>query len=136
MRRVTICVDFVLEIPDGVDAQDLYVEFPAGYESIAVNANGEAVKAEIVSHETTMVDEGEVEVCVASCVDAADLVKLARQLGVTPEHLDEAVRDCDGYSEINNGGLVSQILFLLEHNTKETVEKIIRSVDEDGNYSA
>lgn len=71
-----------------------------------------------------MIDESEV----------ARLVSLAEELGVAPDQLDMAVYDADGTSFINNGGLEYQIAFLIEHNDSETVEAIIMTVDEDGNY--
>lgn len=85
------------------------------------------------------------------------LVKLAERLGLQPVDLDELVHDLaqelgldrlnaledpadqDGHiseqestaSAINNGGLDSQIEFLMEHNGQEVVEQLIHTTAQE-----
>lgn len=62
------------------------------------------------------------------------LIALAGELGIQSGQLDCAVYDACGGREVNNEGLESQVEFLLDHNPPAVVEKILRTVDEDGNY--
>jgi hypothetical protein len=63
------------------------------------------------------------------------LVGIACERGLTPGQLDGAVNDAFGGPEVNNAGREAQIEFLLDHNPPSVVEKILRTVDEDGNYA-
>ncbi len=64
------------------------------------------------------------------------LLALASAMHIEPEQLDHAVYDAGGNPQINNDGLESQLEFLLQHNAVSTVENILRTVDEYGNYKA
>jgi hypothetical protein len=63
------------------------------------------------------------------------LCALAVEFGVTSDQLDQAIYDAEGSSRINNKGVAGQLEFLLKLNDAETVERIIRDVDTDGNYN-
>ena len=65
---------------------------------------------------------------------AERLARHAEDLFLEEHQLDMAVYDCGGNADINNGGFEEQIRFLLRHNHLETVEKLLRTLDEDGNY--
>ena len=62
----------------------------------------------------------------------ASLDELASSHGVVPEDLDEAVRDCASAdaSDINNGGLGSQIEFLVDHLGESGVRTMLREIME------
>jgi len=64
--------------------------------------------------------------------DIASLEELATSHGVVPEDLDEPVHDCASAdaSDVNNGGLVSQLEFLVEHFSEAQVRTMLREIVE------
>ena len=64
--------------------------------------------------------------------DIASLEELATSHGVVPEDQDEPVHDCAGTdaSDVNNGGLESQIEFLVDHLGEAGVRTMLREIVE------
>jgi hypothetical protein len=144
VRQLKDNLDFMLEeaFGRGLLTGELPAEVRSWNKAITEVKEADWIGTEAVPDERTKVDQAEL----------GRLIGLAKELGLSETALDDAVQDCaqdetlgglnatdneneqddiigsseERASNINSGGIASQIEYLLQHNDAATVEQLIR----------